>query len=68
MIYFQLATLLRASINPDIRMEEAAPTIVDVFVLCERHRWRRAFFPTRLQSSEDDRDMPFPIPGRRLTT
>ena len=57
MIHFQLATLLRASINPDIRMEEAAPTIVDVFERCERHRWRAALLPTRLQSSEDDRDI-----------
>jgi hypothetical protein len=30
-VHFQFETLLRTSINPDIRMEEAASTIVDVF-------------------------------------
>jgi hypothetical protein len=32
-VHFQIDTLLRASINPDIRTEEAAHTIVDVFAL-----------------------------------
>jgi hypothetical protein len=33
MIHFQLETLLRVSINPDIRTEEASHTIVDVRTL-----------------------------------
>jgi hypothetical protein len=44
-VHFQFETLLRTSINPDIRREEAASTIVDVFAPCAAPSVAPSFLP-----------------------
>src|ERR1700730_10583834 len=62
--HFEMETLRRTGSNPDIRTEEQATSILDVF-RPPNAIGGTEFPPTRSAISEEDRDILYPIAGRR---